>query len=306
MRSISRSAVILGGVAAATLALSGCSASSGGDPAGDSGLPQIVASTDVYGDIATQVAGSLADVSSVIQGSTQDPHSYEANARDQLAFSQADIVIENGGGYDDFVETLLDGADNDDAVRLTASDISGYDQEPAEGEFNEHMWYDFPTVQKLTEELVTALSEEDEANADEYRSNGDAFLSSLQELEDTEAELRGRYEGTGVAITEPVPLYMLEASGLVNRTPDEFSEAIEEGTDVSPAVLNETLQLFSAGTVEVLAYNEQTAGPETEQLRAAAEDAGVAVISVTETLPEGEDYLGWMTANLAALSAALA
>jgi len=306
MRSTTRSTVILGGIAAATFALAGCSASSGGDSSNDSGLPQIVASTDVYGDIAAQVAGPLADVTSVIEGSSQDPHSYEATAQDQLAFSQADIVIENGGGYDDFVDTLLDGADNDDAQLLNAADISGYDQEPAEGEFNEHMWYDFPTMQKLTDELVTALSDEDDANADEYRSNADTFISSLQGLEDTEADLASRYEGTGVAITEPVPLYMLEASGLVNQTPDEFSEAIEEGTDVSPAVLNETLQLFSAGSVRVLAYNEQTAGPETEQLRAAAEDAGVAVISVTETLPEGEDYLGWMTANLAALSAALA
>jgi len=307
MRSFRRTAAIAGGVAVAALTLAACSTPAEEDStSAASGIPQIVASTDVYGDIASQVAGDLADVTSIITGASQDPHSYEATARDQLAFSEADIVIENGGGYDDFVDTMLDSADNDDAVLLNAAEISGYDQEPAEGEFNEHMWYDFPTMEKVADELAAALAEEDAEHSDEYRSNADDFLASLQTLEATEADLESQYQGTGVAITEPVPLYMLEASGLVNETPGEFSEAIEEGTDVSPAVLNETLQLFSTGAVEVLAYNEQTTGPETEQLKAAAEEAGVAVISVTETLPDGQDYLSWMTGNLDALTDALA
>ncbi len=56
----------------------------------------------------------------------------------------------------------------------------------------------------------------------------------------------------------------------------------------------------------LLAYNEQTAGPETEQVLQAAEAAGVPVISFAETLPEGADYISWMSANLEAISAALA
>jgi len=55
-----------------------------------------------------------------------------------------------------------------------------------------------------------------------------------------------------------------------------------------------------------LAYNEQTASPETERVRLAAEDAGLPVVSFTETLPEGADYIEWMTSNLDALSEALA
>ncbi len=109
-----------------------------------------------------------------------------------------------------------------------------------------------------------------------------------------------------MAITEPVPLYMTEASGLVNRTPAEFSEAIEEGDDVSPRILQETLALFSGKKVKALVCNEQTSGPQTEKAEAAAEAAGIPVVPVTETLPKGKDYLGWMTANVDALASALA
>jgi zinc/manganese transport system substrate-binding protein len=108
-----------------------------------------------------------------------------------------------------------------------------------------------------------------------------------------------------VAITEPVPLYLLEASGLKNATPAEFSEAIEEGGDVSPTVLQETLALFTGKKVQALVYNEQTSGPQTEKLKQAATDNGIPVVPVTETLPAGKDYIGWMAANLDALQNAL-
>ena len=107
------------------------------------------------------------------------------------------------------------------------------------------------------------------------------------------------------AITEPVPVYLLEEVGLVNKTPAEFSESVEEGTDLSPRVLADTLALFTGGEVKMLAYNDQVSSSETEQVRSAAESADIAVVNFTETLPDGQDYLGWMTANLDAVSRAL-
>ena len=268
----------------------------------DDGKISIVASTDVYGSLADSLGGDLVAVTSIIDDPSQDPHSYEANARVQLELSRAELVIENGGGYDDFVDTLLKGANNDTATVLTVSDISGY----AEGDgLNEHFWYDFPTVKKVVDAIVADLSARDSANAATFATNGDEVKSALDELIGREAALKADHAGVGVAITEPVPLYLLEASGLVNRTPSAFSEAIEEGTDVAPAVLQETLEIFRTRSVSVFAYNEQTSGPETEKLMAAAMDAGIPVVGVTETLPEGDDYLGWMSANLDAMEKAL-
>ncbi len=304
MRHYKRLSILSLGALAAGLLLAGCSSTP--QESADDGRIRVVASTDVYGDIASRVAGDLAEVTSIVSGSSQDPHSYEATAQDKLAVSKADIVIENGGGYENFIEPLVEDAGGSELVVLTASDISGYDQEPADGEFNEHMWYDLPTMQKMVEELADALSMADGSNAATFRSNADDLIDSLRELEAAEDEIKAQQDGTGVAITEPVPVYLLEAAGLVNMTPDEFSEAVEEGTDVSPAVLSDTIALFADGDVEMLVYNEQTAGPESERLLEAAEAAGVPVVSVTETLPDGEDYLSWMSGNIDAISRALA
>ncbi|GAA1881946.1 zinc ABC transporter substrate-binding protein [Asanoa iriomotensis] len=284
-----------------TLLASACgSASAEGDAAADPDRPSVVASTNVYGDIVRQIAGDRVTVTSIISDPSADPHSYEANTRTQLALADADVVVENGGGYDDFVDTMLTSA-NTDATVLNAVEISGKSGE----ELNEHVWYDLPSMATLTDRLVTALSAADPGGAATFSTNAAAFKQKLDGLAHTATEIKAAHTGAGVAITEPVPLYLLEACGLVDKTPEAFSEAIEEGTDVPATVLQETLALFTGKQVKMLAYNEQTTGPETEKVLAAARDNQVGVVPVTETLPAGKDYVAWMSGNLDAIRSAL-
>jgi len=329
MRLNTPRAALVGTIAVTALALAGCSAST---PAADdnAGL-SIVASTNVYGSIAEAIGGDLVTVTSIITSAAQDPHSYEASAQDQLALSKADLVIENGGGYDPFIDTLLsassseapvvnaseasgllegDAHEHDDDASTSSTDSAAEEEEDHEGHdhiegFNEHVWYSFHGVEHVAEEIAHQLSELDADNAATYEANFTAFTGEIEAREARAEALHADTEGMGAAITEPVPLYLLEAAGFTNRTPEEFSEAIEEGTDVAPAVLAQTLALFGSGSVSLLAYNSQTASNETEEVRAAAEENGVAVVEFTETMPDGADYVSWMTDNLSAISAAV-
>jgi zinc/manganese transport system substrate-binding protein len=295
------------------LGVAGCSTSSGGDgssgsqtssSAGGPGPVNVVASTNVYGDIAKAIGGSAVSVTSIIDSPDKDPHEYEADARTQLALSKAQLVVENGGGYDDFVDTMLK-SDPTRPTLINVSEVSGRDQDPADGEFNEHVWYDLPTVEKLAAQLVTDLSAAVPDQAPTFMSNAETFSAQLGQLQQDEAAIKAKHAGEGVAITEPVPLYLLEAAGLVNKTPETFSEAIEQDTDVPPSVLKETESLFDTKQVKLLAYNAQTTSPQTEAIQAAAERNNIPVVSMTETLPPGQTYLSWMHANLQAVSTAL-
>ncbi|UAL29784.1 zinc ABC transporter substrate-binding protein [Nocardioides rotundus] len=289
---------------AAGVALAGCTAApdTAGPPSADT--ITVVASTTVYGDLAATIGGDAVEVTSIIDDPNKDPHEYEASAQNQLALSNAQVVIENGGGYDDFVDTMLDSAGNDSATVLDAVDISGKTAEDGE-ELNEHVWYDFPTMLLVIDEIESAFARLDPDHAETFADNADALQADIEELIQREADLNAQYAGAGVAISEPVPLYLLEAVGLVNKTPDAFSEAIEEGSDVPPSVLLETLELFTGGEVELLAYNEQTTGPQTEQILEAANENDIAVVPVTETLPDGDTYVSWMSGNLDAIATAL-
>jgi zinc/manganese transport system substrate-binding protein len=301
----------------AALGLAGCASPPA--PAAEDVL-SIVASTNVYGDIASSIGGDGAEVTSIITSEVSDPHGYEATGRDRLAVVDADIVIMNGGGYDHFMEVLLD-ADDDPPLVLDVMALLGHESEHAEEEenggegeehhhhhdgTNEHVWYEIHTADVLADALLEALGEIAPDSTAVFEANADAFHAAWRELDDRIHALADGYAGHSVAITEPVPLFLFEALGLENLTPPEFSEAVEEDADVPPLILQETLGLIEDGRVAFLAYNPQAATSETEKLREAAEAAGIPVVIFTETLPEGEDYLGWMTDNVDRIATALA
>ncbi|MFG6475784.1 metal ABC transporter solute-binding protein, Zn/Mn family [Microbacterium sp. P06] len=314
-------------VAASALALAGCSTASGspGSDASESDRVQVVASTNVYGQIAEAIGGDLIDVTSIVASTSQDPHSFEPSAQDQLAVSRADLVIENGGGYDAFIEALIDSSGVDAPV-VTAVEYShdwpengGHDasSEPetddhdhaghdhVEG-FNEHVWYDPHTVEHVAEaiaEQLTALLPDD---ADAISTNLADFTGGVAGIEDALGQIEASDAGAEVFVTEPVPGYLVAAAGLANVTPDAFSEAVEEGQDVPPATLLEALGLLESGGVRVVITNAQTGGAETTQVVDDADGRGIPVLEFAETLPEGQTYLSWMNENVAALAEALA
>lgn len=293
-------AVVLVGL----LILAACAPSQ--TPRGDDAAPavSIVASTNVYGDIAAQVGGRIARVTSIIDNPAADPHSYQATTRDLLAVSRADIVIENGGGYDDFMKPLVDVARKRSSNVLNAVDISGH-RPDEHGELNEHVWYDIPTVIALTRRLVTALVSFDPGHAVDYRANARGFITRLAGLEARSASIRERHAGSPVAVTEPLPLYLLDACGLVDRTPIEFSHAVEEGEGVAPSVMADMIALVSDRRVDLMVENAQTTDAQTVEVSRAASAHGVPVVSVTETLPRGATYVSWMRSNLDAIRTAL-
>jgi zinc/manganese transport system substrate-binding protein len=187
---------------------------------------------------------------------------------------------------------------------IDVGELSGL--ETADGEFNEHFWYSLPAVEKLATTLAEDLGSADPAHAAEYTANAASFNGRAAELITKSRAIGTAHPGARVAITEPVPGYLIEAAGLTDATPPEFAKAIEEDTDPPAAVLQETLALFTADPVEALILNAQTETPTTDQVRQAAQTGGVPIVEVTETLPAGAaDYLDWMGGEIDALAGAL-
>ena len=307
----------LAAVAGFSLLLTACGSGGGTPPASpgtdDSpGIINVVASTNVYGDIAGLIGGDKVSVTAIITKTSQDPHSYEATAQDRLAVSKAELVIENGGGYDGFIHKMADDSNIGHGNILTAVEVAGLapeegHTEPAaadeahdhqHGAFNEHVWYSLAAMGKLADSLAAKMGELEPGSAAQFTANAAAFKSGVDGLNARLAALKAKVAGAPVAVTEPVPVYLLEAAGLENRTPEDYTAAIEEGSDVPPAVLKAATELAGSADIRFLAYNEQTEGPQTEALKKAAEAAGVPVLDFSETLPEGKTYLQWMTDNV--------
>ena len=290
----------LAAAASLTLALSGCAAEAS---APRPGTLSVVTSTSVWGDIARVVGGRWVTVTSVVSNPDQDPHSYEGSARVLLAVTKADLLVENGGGYDYFMTQMIRAADTTAPV-IDAVEVSGV-RPGSDGELNEHVWYDVQAAAKVAGVIATRLGVLDPDHRAYFASRARGFATRVGRLVAAERRVKASDAGAGVGITEPLPLYMLRAMGLRNLTPPDFSRAVEGGGEVSARVLAETLDLYSQHRVVALVYNNQTSSPITEQVKAAARSARVPVVGVQETLPLGVSYLGWMWHNVTAIAGAV-
>lgn len=330
MHSNRRLLLVLGLAGASALVLAGCA---GGTAAGGEGdLISVVASTNVYGQIAEEVGGDLVEVTSIVTKASQDPHSFEPSARDQLTISKADLIVENGGGYDAFIDALIESSGTDAPV-VTAVEQShdypgneGHDEESAADDhadeadaaddhdhaghdhiegFNEHVWYDPHTAAHVAGEIADELGELSPDDAETFTANAAAFTAEIEALEASLAEIDAAHGGAKVFATEPVPAYLVAAAGLEDVTPEAFSEAVEEGQDVAPATLLESVDLLASGDIAAVLTNMQTAGAETAQIVGEADGRGIPTVAFSETVPEGQTYISWMQANVEALKAAL-
>ncbi|EME64327.1 metal ABC transporter solute-binding protein, Zn/Mn family [Amycolatopsis decaplanina] len=287
----------------ATACASGDSASTGSgsqnasaaNPGGGEKI-KVVASTDVWGSVVTAVGGDKVEVTSIIHDPSADPHSYETTASDAIAAKNAKLTLSNGGGYDDFFSKLADQATG--AQKLVAVDIA------ATGNENEHVWYSLPGVEKIADQVAAKLGEIQPASKDAFTANATAFKGKTQELLKKVSGLGA--SGAKVVATEPVAHYLLDSAKVTDATPPAFAEAVEAEQDVPAAALNEVKQLISGKQVKALINNAQTTTPVTQQVVGDAKNAGIAVIDVTETLPQGvTDYIAWMTKEVDALAGAL-
>lgn len=308
--------------AAAALILSGCAATSPStNPSPEetvepfTGLT-IVSSTNVWGDIAKSVGGDRVQVVSIIESFSQDPHSYEASARDQLAVNDADLIVANGGGYDSFIDTLATASGNENIVyaylpdELAEQDAKpkeddGHDHDHDHASGNEHVWYDFHVVEDFANRLAGKLASLDPEFSADYSDNLLLFLNEIEILEDRVASLSVKYDDERVISSEPVADYLLAELGLENITPTSFSQAIEEELDVSPKDLLEIQNLIKNKKVDLFVVNPQTGSVQIDALVKLAAENNIPVVELSELLPAGIRYFEWMENNIAAIEQAL-
>ena len=264
---------------------------------GPTGVVKVLASTNVWGDIAKQLGGDWVEVTVILDDPMQDPHSYEASARDQLAVNDAEVIVMNGGGYDDFMTTLIQAADEAKIVQMAVpvAESTGESETHAHAHDNEHVWYDFDSVGEFSQNFVAALTDIRPESFTDVNKNFDNFKIELDNLKIRLEGLAGHSLGLGVVATEGVGNLMLEHAGFENLTPEALADAIEEETEVPPAALAKTETLIKNNLVAILITNAQVEDQVSERLRKLAEAEGVPVVQFSELIPEaGMNYFDWM------------
>ena len=287
----------LGFVVLALPALAGCSSST----SSSSGKIDAVAGENFYGDLVSRVGGDLVSVNSILNDPNVDPHTYESSPQNAQAVADATLVVENGLGYDAFMDLLIGASPRADRKVIDVQQLLGL----ADG-LNPHAWYDPGTMPKVARAVADALEQLAPASKSTVEANLKSYLDSFGPLTAKVAEIKTRYPGTPVAYTEPVAAYLLDALGFQSLTPEGFGRSIENGTDPAPVDVAAERDLLTSHRVKLLLYNDQATSPVTESIKTLAGQSGVPIVGVSETMPGGSGgFVAWQLAQLNAIESAL-
>jgi zinc/manganese transport system substrate-binding protein len=266
----------------------------------DANAITVVAGENFYGDLLHQLGGSRLRVYAFLSDPNADPHEYESSSGNARAVADARLVIENGLGYDAFMDKLLKASPNSARQVINVQHLVG----AADGA-NPHIWYHPTVMPRVAEAAAGALVKLDPTRAATYTANLGGVLASLAQVSDRVTALRPLTQGVPVAFTEPVYGYMAEALGLKVLSPEAFMKAVEEGNDPPSAAVAQEQDLLTSHEVKVLLYNSQTVTRITTSVKSTATSNGVPVVGISETEPPSKTYQQWQLDELAQVAAAL-
>jgi len=266
------------------------------------GVIDAVGAENEYADVLAQIGGAYVHVSSILNNPNIDPHSFEASPSVAEEVSQAQLVVQNGIGYDTFMDKIESASPNAHRKVIVAQHVLGLpDSTP-----NPHLWYSPATMPAVATAMATALSALAPSHAAYFQARLTSFDASLRPWFRAIAAFKTAHSGTATATTEPVADYLLEAMGMNNLTPFVFQADVMNGVDPAPEDITLINGLFATHRVKVFCYNQQVVDSLTGSIRQNALSAGIPIVGVYETLPTpGYDYQGWMLAEVAAISAAV-
>jgi zinc/manganese transport system substrate-binding protein len=216
--------------------------------------------------------------------------------------ANADIVIKNSVGYDAFIDRLLAASPRPNRIVIDVGQLTGH----KEGD-NPHLWYDtFNTMPLLITALTQALSQKDPAGQAAYTAQGQAFINSLQPIQDLTNTIKQKYAGAPIMATEPLWNYQAKPAGVnVLDAEGPFQKATQDGNDPPAFAVVKFRDQLNNGAARLLIFNNQAVTPLSLQMQALAQQNNVPVVAMSETEPPNTTYHQWMTGQLQAVLQAL-
>ena len=269
---------------------------------GGGAVVRVVAAENFWGSIVSQLGGAHAHVTSIITNPNTDPHSYEPTAADARTLADAQLVIENGIGYDPWVAKLL-AANGTHPTVLNVGDLLGL----ADGD-NPHRWYNPVDVHTVIGQIVADLERLDPRDGPSFTARDAAYEHvALAPYDAAIAAIHAKYSGVPVGASESIFAMLAPALGVNLITPPAFLKAVSEGTDLSAADKETTDAQIKIHEIKIYVYNSQNVTPDVQAQLREVRAEHIPYATITETLvPASATYQAWQTRQLLGIEAALA
>lgn len=158
------------------------------DSNGSASGPQWIATTGHIDDALRRITDGTDVNIRLFCGPGVDPHSFSASTRDVQAMENADAIFYNGFHLEAKLHDLLHHRYGDKSWSMSNAfpedarlDWEEDGQVDPDAPYDPHIWNHLPAWSECVAGLIDRLCEIDPANADTYRTNGDAYLAEINQ-----------------------------------------------------------------------------------------------------------------------------
>lgn len=261
---------------------------------------KVLAVENFYASLANQIGGQCVATTTILSDPDADPHEFQPTATDVRTFQAAQLVIENGLGYDDFADRVLATMQTPPEV-VKSSDVLNL-QTGA----NPHIWYSAGYVDQVRAAILANLKAINPGAGAYYDAQSAVLDQEFTTYHTLVNQIASTYANAPVGATESIFVYVAHATGLNLVTPPEFMQALSEGNDPTARDLAVFQNQINNRQIKVLVYNTQTVTNMTEQLKMMAQQNDIPIVGVSETMPVGaQTFQGWQSSELQLLLLAL-
>lgn len=145
------------------------------------GRLRVLATVGMIGDIASRIAGSHAQVESLM-GPGVDPHLYKPSFSDVRRIEEADLILYNGLNLEGKMGDVLEKSSRKRRVLAVSRDIPKSElRTPPEfqGHHDPHIWFDVQLWSRIVDPIAGELASLDPAHAQEFQRNAEALKADL-------------------------------------------------------------------------------------------------------------------------------
>ncbi len=263
---------------------------------------QVASAENAWGSIAAQLGGTKVHVVSIITNPDTDPHDYEPTAVDARTVAEAQLVIENGLGYDPWMSKLV-AADDSSAAILNVGSALGLGDTA-----NPHRWYNPADVRSIVARIAAEYIRLDPSDRSYFQATEARFNDvDLADYDTSIATIRSTFAGTPVGASESIFAMLAPALGLDLVTPPSFLRAVSEGSDVSVGDKEAIDRQIRDHQIAIYVYNTQNLTPDVQTQLVSVRRQHIPVATITETLePANDTFQAWQVRQLRGIAAALA
>ncbi len=268
-------------------------------PCPDTSL-RVLAVENFYADLVRQLGGQCVTVTTILDDPTADPHEFQPSSSDVLAYQNAQLVIQNGLGYDDFSDRVLATVAARPVV-VDAGEVVGLQV----GD-NPHVWYSPAYVDQMRAAITAALVQLAPGSSTYFAAQADVVEQRMATYHTLVGAIAAQFGGTPVGATETIFLYMADATDLQVVSPVGFMQAVAEGNEPTARDIALFHDQLGNARLGVLVYNTQTLTSLVEQFQDLAQQNHIPTVGVSETMPlVAHTFQGWQATQLALLQRAL-